>query len=203
MRNFSSSHPHPSLPTAVRRLAGRLPALVVLPAALLLGAPPAPAPAPVPVPTPAPAPGSAAARDDRLSDRDFRWELRALDGTATTLEAFRGKVLFVNLWATWCPPCVAELASIQALADSLAGDADVAFLLVSPETARPVRRFVARRRITAPVYIEESRAPARFGAVALPTTVVIDRDGRIVLRRRGAADWDDPAVRAFLRELAR
>ena len=140
---------------------------------------------------------------DRLTGRDFRWALRTLEGETLRLEHFRGRVLFVNLWATWCPPCTAELASIQALADSLAGEPGVAVLLVSPETARPVARFVRRRALRAPVYLEETRAPARFGAVALPTTVVVDREGRIVLRRRGAADWDDPRVRALLRVLAR
>lgn len=186
MRNFSCAETHPT-PGPTRRAfrAGRSAALILtLPAALALPAP-------------------AGARDeDRLSDRDYRWELRTLDGDATSLERFRGRVLFVNLWATWCPPCTAELRSIQALADSLAGEPGVAFLLVSPESARPVRRFVRRRALTAPVYLEGTRAPARLGAFALPTTVIVDREGRIVLRRRGAADWDDARVRELLRDLA-
>ena len=66
-------------------------------------------------------PGAAGAGDDeRLTDADFGWELRTLDGRTTTLERFRGRVLFINLRATWCPPCVAELRSIQTLADARA-----------------------------------------------------------------------------------
>jgi thiol-disulfide isomerase/thioredoxin len=195
MRNFNSFETQTTPPGSSRRsrLRRRLPSLLLLGLSLLLG-----------LPLLLGAQRLAAHRgEDRLSDRDFRWELRTLDGDPVTLDRFRGRVLFVNLWATWCPPCVAELRSIQALADSLAGEPAVAFLLVSPEAARPVARFVRRRALTAPVYLEGTRAPARFGAFALPTTVVVDRQGRIVLRRRGAADWDDPAIRALLRELAR
>ena len=134
---------------------------------------------------------------------DFRWVLRTLDDRVVQLEDYRGRVLFVNLWATWCPPCIEELASIQALADSLAGEAGVAFLAVSPERRGPVERFVKRRGLTVPVYLESTRMPGAYGLRALPTTFVIDRQGRIVLAHRGAAHWDTARMRAFLRELAR
>jgi thiol-disulfide isomerase/thioredoxin len=139
---------------------------------------------------------------ERLGTADYRWRLRTLDGRDVSLEDFRGRVVFLNLWATWCPPCVAELASIQALHDSLAGSG-VAFLLVSPETRDAVQPFVRRRRLTAPVYLELQPLPAAFDLRALPTTYVVARDGAIVLRHRGAADWDTDAVRRFLRALAR
>ena len=151
-----------------------------------------PASARLPVPRPA-----------DLGPADFRWVLRTLDDRVVQLEAFRGQVLFVNLWATWCPPCTEELASIQALADSLAGEPGVAFLAVSPERRGPVERFVARRGLTVPVYLEGTRMPGAYGLRALPTTFVIDRQGRIVLAHRGAAHWDTARMRAFLRELAR
>ncbi|HEX6058334.1 MAG TPA: TlpA disulfide reductase family protein [Gemmatimonadaceae bacterium] len=189
MRNFSCVEPQTSRrPTGgPPRGARRTALLLAVPALLAL---------------PGPA-GAGPGDDERLTDADFGWELRTLDGRTTTLERFRGRVLFINLWATWCPPCVAELRSIQALADSLADEPDIAFLLVSPETAGPVRRFVRRRAVAAPVYLEGTRAPARLGAIALPTTVIVSRDGRIVLRRRGAADWDDASARELLRDLAR
>jgi peroxiredoxin len=134
---------------------------------------------------------------------DWRWMLRGLDDDRPQrLDAWRGRVLFVNLWATWCPPCTAELAGIQALHDSLATEPGVAFLVVSPERPGPVREFLRRRRHTFPAFVEATRLPAAFGLRALPTTFVIDREGRIVLAHRGAANWDTPRMRAYLRELA-
>jgi len=128
---------------------------------------------------------------------DFRWRLRTLGGSPTSLEAFRGQVLFINMWATWCGPCVQELASIQVLVDSMK-DSGVAFLLVSPEDPEPVERFLRVHGYDLPVYLEVQEMPPAFGLRALPTTFVVDRQGRIVLRHRGAADWDQDAVRSFL-----
>ncbi len=132
---------------------------------------------------------------------DYSWRMRALDGRTVALEEFRGRVVFLNVWATWCRPCVAELASIQAAADSLAGD-DVVFLLVAPEGRRSVERFVRRRGLRLPVLLEHDPIPALFGLRAIPTTYVVGRDGRIALRHRGAAAWDAPAAIAALRSLA-
>ncbi len=135
-----------------------------------------------------------------LGHADFQWEIEDLDGTETNLGAFEGRVIFLNFWASWCKPCVAEMASIQQLAARL-HDSDVAFLLISPEGERSVRRFVRKQGLSVPVYLERQDAPPEFGVVGLPTTLIIDREGRIVLRHYGAADWDKGDVAAFLRAL--
>jgi thiol-disulfide isomerase/thioredoxin len=131
---------------------------------------------------------------------DPTWALRTLDDEVFTLADLRGRPVFVNLWATWCPPCVAELASIERLAASV-GDA-VSFVLASPEDHRTVRDFVRRHGLGMDPVLEESLAPESFGAVALPHTVILDSEGRLVLRHRGAADWDTDEVRALLVTLA-
>ncbi len=133
----------------------------------------------------------------------FDWTIRTLDGALVPFDAFRGRVVFLNVWASWCPPCVAELASIGRLRDALAGS-DVAFVLVSPENPAPVRRFLSAYGYGGlPVYLERDPIPEAYGLKALPTTYILDRNGAIVLRHRGAADWDRPEVRAFLRSLTR
>lgn len=132
---------------------------------------------------------------------DFRWTIRPLDGEPMALEAFRGRVLFINVWASWCAPCVRELQSIEGLRHRLA-DTDIAFLLVAAEGEVPVRRFLRRHRYDLPFFLEEARVPAAFGLRGLPTTWVVDREGRIVLRHHGEAVWDTDRVEGALRSLA-
>ena len=132
---------------------------------------------------------------------DPGWTLRTLDGETFTLGELRGRAVFVNLWATWCPPCVAELASIERLADAV-GDS-VTFVLASPEDPAVVREFVRRHGLAVRPVVEETLAPEAFGAAALPHTVILDADGRLVLRHRGAADWDTVDVRELLEALGR
>lgn len=142
-----------------------------------------------------------AADDDRVRSADYDWVLRTRDGRETTLSEYRGRVLFVNLWATWCVPCRVELASIQRLARSLP-DGAVTFLLISPESPAPVEAFARRADLELPVLTEVTRAPRAWGVEAVPTTWLVDANGRIVLQRRGAAEWDDQAVRDYLLWLA-
>jgi thiol-disulfide isomerase/thioredoxin len=133
---------------------------------------------------------------------DYDWTLRTLAGETLELESLRGRVLFINMWASWCAPCVAEMAGIERLKDSLAGSG-VEFLLVSPENPVPVRRFLRRYGYDLPIFLELDRMPAAYELRALPTTYIVDRGGNIVLRHRGATDWDRDVVRSFLLSIAR
>lgn len=138
---------------------------------------------------------------ESYGEADYGWTIRPLEGRETTLESYRGEVLFINLWASWCTPCVRELGSIERLRERL-GDADVRFLIVAAEGERPVRRFLRRYQYDLPFYLEISRIPATFGLRGLPTSWVVDRDGRIVLLRHGEAVWDTDEVEAFVRRVA-
>lgn len=146
--------------------------------------------------------GAADAQQPELRARaDYAWTLRTLDGEAVSLERYRGRPLFLNVWATWCAPCLAELESIQRLA-ARAEAGGVAFLLVSPEEPEVVDRFRRRFRLSLPVLVEGTRMPAGWRLRALPTTWIVDAAGRIMLRHQGAADWDRAEVAALLRALA-
>ncbi len=131
---------------------------------------------------------------------DYHWTLQTLGGQQVELDAYRGRVLFINMWASWCTPCVAEMANLERLRHSLQGD-EIEFLLISPEAPEPVERFVKRYGYDLPILLEVDKMPAAFGLRALPTTYVVDRAGNIVLAHRGAANWDQDVVRAFLRSL--
>lgn len=129
------------------------------------------------------------------------WRLQTLDGRKVTLEELAGRPLVLNMWATWCLPCVAELRSMERLAGSLE-DEEVGFVLVSPEARGAVSEWVRRRGYALPFYVEGTRMPEAFGLEAVPTTWVLDAAGRVVLKHRGAADWNRADVRALLRRLA-
>ncbi|GAA3940869.1 TlpA disulfide reductase family protein [Hymenobacter algoricola] len=133
---------------------------------------------------------------------DYSLALRTLDGRLTTLQALRGKVVFLNLWATWCPPCVAEMPGIQRLSEQLKTAPNVAFVLLSlDQNPDKARRFVARRGFTMPVYLLAGPLPAVFESGSIPTTFIISPAGEIIVRHEGMADYDRPEVAGLLRRL--
>lgn len=133
-------------------------------------------------------------------EADYDWTIRPLDGEPTSLEAYRGRVLFINVWASWCTPCIREMGSIERLAGRLR-DTDVAFLIVAAENEPPVRRHLRRYAYDLPIYLEVERIPAAFGLRGIPTTWIVDRDGRIMLLRHGESEWDRDDVETLLRSL--
>lgn len=139
---------------------------------------------------------------DTLDRADLSWSIMSLSGERRTLESFRGRVIIINSWATWCEPCVAELKSLTALRDAVP-DSGLVFALVAAQRQQPVADFVRRRALRLPVYLELGMAPAVYRFEAVPTTWIVDRSGRIAFRRRGAMRWDTPQVRALVTTLLR
>lgn len=132
---------------------------------------------------------------------DFDMSAEDLEGNVRHFSEFSGRVLILNVWATWCAPCVAEMPSLERLEEQTS-DLGVVLACVSQEAAAKVREFVARRDVGVPVYIVEDGVPDCFRVRAIPATFVLDKNGRIVLRHLGAAAWDHEDVVAFVRGLA-
>lgn len=137
-----------------------------------------------------------------LGTPDDAWTVTSVDGEQTTrLADLAGEVVFVNLWATWCGPCVKELPSIQALADAFA-DEPVRFLVVSDEDAETVRRFAEDKDFRLPFARSTTALPEAFDSGGLiPATFILDRQGRVRHRHVGFRDWDSPELHDFLRDL--
>jgi len=129
------------------------------------------------------------------------WRIQQPGGTAVSFGDFSGRPIVVNFWATWCAPCMQELASFERLMRRVQ-DTDFAFVFVTAEDVERVRTFARRHRFDLPFYTEVDEAPADLAVRVLPTTIVIDRHGRIVLHHRGALAWDQPEIVARLREIA-
>jgi thiol-disulfide isomerase/thioredoxin len=132
---------------------------------------------------------------------DYDWTLRDLDGREVPFSQYRGKTIFLNIWATWCSPCVAELPAIARLARSRELG-QVAFVCVStdddPET---VRRFL-RGKDWPMTILHATGLPEVFTTQGIPATFLIAPDGHVAASSVGSAAWDDPSVVTFLRQLA-
>ncbi|SDM57278.1 Thiol-disulfide isomerase or thioredoxin [Catalinimonas alkaloidigena] len=121
-------------------------------------------------------------------------------GPAASLQQWRGKTIFLNFWASWCPPCVAEMPDIQQLYETM-GD-EVVFVLVDLDEDRAkAERFLARKGYTFPVYRLAGSLPAAYASNSIPTTYVISPDGEIRWRHAGMAQYNTDQFQQFLRTL--
>ncbi len=129
-----------------------------------------------------------------------------LDGTARTksIADYKGQVVLINLWATWCGPCVIEMPSIQRLYDRYrdAGLKVVAVAVDDPGYEQRILDFVAEHHLTFEILHEGTgKIEAAFQTQGIPATFLIGRDGRIRKLNLGAADWDSPANRAVVAQM--
>ena len=124
------------------------------------------------------------------------------EGKTLTLDDFRGRVLVINFWATWCVPCVEEMPALDRLQAALAAS-DAAVLAISQDrggidAVAPFYAKLGLRHLA--IYLDPRGTLARaFAVPGLPVTVIVDRDGREVGRLTGAAAWDSPAALALVR----
>jgi thiol-disulfide isomerase/thioredoxin len=123
-------------------------------------------------------------------------------GKRIDLGEFHGRLVLVNLWATWCAPCVEEMPSLERLQAALGGD-DFTILAVSSDRAgqKVVAPFLEKHGLKRlPIYLDPDSAFTRStGARGLPTSILVDREGREVGRFEGAADWDSGDATALIR----
>lgn len=124
------------------------------------------------------------------------------DGKAVPLASYRGKIVLLNLWATWCPPCVRELPALDRLQARLGGpDFDVVTVSLDQDGAARPGAFFERLNIAhLPLYVDPHKRLGRFFPTdVLPASFVIDRQGRVTHFLRSFVDWDDPgAAEMFL-----
>ena len=128
--------------------------------------------------------------------------LRTPEGRPMNLSDLRGKTVFINLWASWCPPCRAEMPGIEALYQKV-DKSKVAFVLLSlDENPAKAQKFCRSQGYTFPLYFPAGALPAPFNANTIPTTVILGPDGQIAARHDGMADYDTPEFKAGLEALA-
>ena len=137
--------------------------------------------------------------EKRITLTDYDWQLVDENGMLYNFNDAKGKVVLVNFWATWCPPCIAEMPSMEKLYQDYKDD--VVFLLVSNETQETISKFKEKNHYEFLVHAAISQNPKALEASSIPRTFVLDQKGQIVIDKTGAADWNSKAVRELLDDL--
>jgi peroxiredoxin len=148
-----------------------------------------------------PLPGTSVAAGKLAAD----FNLPNLKGTATSLSSLRGKVVFLNVWATWCGPCREEMPSIETLYEEFSKDPGFVMLAVSQDSGdrgSAVDSYVRKNGFKFTVLLDpQNQVGDAYDVSGIPETFIIDRAGRIVAHHVGPYDWAQPEMREALREL--
>ncbi len=202
--------PAPSVPQAMAA-----PAPAPAPAPVDAAAAPAPMPNPTAPEPPAHAPAAVRPLPQPPSDSDMdypvlplvhhdtlAWSVFDLEGKEVPVSLFRGKTLFVNLFATWCGYCKAEFPNVQKLVDAMKDNKDIVFLMVTTEKAEVVKSWASEKGYTGPFYTANNGFTPDFKPDGFPTKVIVAPDGRIAFKHSGFAAWDGARTQKFLTDLA-
>jgi thiol-disulfide isomerase/thioredoxin len=127
----------------------------------------------------------------------------ALGGPAVRLRDQAGKVVLLNFWATWCPPCRAEMPALNALWSKTRGKAFTIMGVSVGEKSATVADFIKSKGYAYPIFLDESsQLGSRFGARSIPTTYILDKSGKAIAGKVGGADYDSAEAIALFSELA-
>lgn len=147
------------------------------------------------------APTIAKEKADIVSTADILF--RNAGGEVFSLKSLEGKVVFINFWATWCPPCVAEMPSIQKLYDEI-GKQNIVFLMVDVDNQlKRSQKFMSKHGFNLPLYTPASVIPSNILDGSIPTTLILDKQGRKVLLHSGMGNYADKDLVAYLKELSK
>ncbi|OGC04747.1 hypothetical protein A2276_02085 [candidate division WOR-1 bacterium RIFOXYA12_FULL_43_27] len=121
--------------------------------------------------------------------------LESLSGSSETLSSYKGKVVFLNFWATWCPPCRGEMPSIQKLHEKMQGKDFVILAVAVGERKQAVESFINSNKYTFPILLDpENEVSEVYRVAGIPTTLLIDKSGKVVFRETGGRDWSSGDV---------
>lgn len=127
-----------------------------------------------------------------------------LDGEGNRYDAdeLTGKVVFINFWATWCPPCIAEMPSIDQLYQQFKDHDQVQFLMVDVDgEIEKSQRFMESKKLGLPVHVARGEIPSAWLGRSIPTTIILDKNGEIAARNEGMADYSRKEVVNLINEL--
>jgi len=137
------------------------------------------------------------------SKMDYNFKLIDMESNIIPVENFKGKVIFLNEWATWCAPCIAEMPGIQNLYDEMKGNENIVFIMLTSDSdKKKIDKFINKKGYSFPVYGAASALPDVLRSPSIPTTFVISKTGEIVSKNVGMAKYDTADFKNFLLEEA-
>lgn len=143
--------------------------------------------------------------DPRQTDAlatDIVMNIRTASGELLNTDQFRGKTIFVNLWASWCPPCRAEMSSLNELYLEMKNDTGIVFVFISEdENQEKAKQYLAANDFNLPVFTLAESLPSSVYTGKLPTTLVINPEGKLVYRHEQMADYNTAKFKKYLRTL--
>jgi thiol-disulfide isomerase/thioredoxin len=123
-------------------------------------------------------------------------------GNVVSSTELRGKVVFINFWATWCPPCPAEMPALNELYEQFKGDNRIVFLFMNEdENVDKANTFLSSNHYSFPVVTRAGNVSEEMFAGTLPTTIVLDKQGRIVMKHEGVASYNNSTFKEQLKSL--
>ncbi len=134
---------------------------------------------------------------------DYNFKLRTASGERVSFEQYKGKVVFLNLWATWCGPCRAEMPTIQTLYEKMdTTGVEFVILSVDRDSDEPkIAKYLNQYQYTFPVYRPSGTLTSQLDVPGIPTTFIINKEGKIIAKEVGATNFDTPKFRKFLLSL--
>jgi thiol-disulfide isomerase/thioredoxin len=133
-----------------------------------------------------------------LDEMSWSWTLTDQQGIGIDFKSFRGNVIFLNQWATWCPPCRAEMPSIERLYRDY-GDR-VKFVILTGEDPQKVKEYLEKQKFSFPVYFGTVSGTS-LASRSIPSTVIISRAGEMVVSKKGAYNWNARKIRKMMDRL--
>ena len=144
------------------------------------------------------------ARPVAIGDAAPDFSVPALSSGSVDLKSYRGQIVVLNLWATWCPPCVEETPSLVQFAEKMKAHGVVVLGISVDEDSNALQNFVQENHISYPIGRDPDRSlSARYGTVQFPETYILDRRGQVAEKVIGATDWNDERMQNFVLDLAR
>ncbi|PRX53211.1 TlpA family protein disulfide reductase [Flagellimonas meridianipacifica] len=137
--------------------------------------------------------------EERKQLNNYQWSLLDIEGNPSNLESYNNKVVVVNFWATWCPPCIAEMPSFAKLYEDYGDKVD--FFFIANDEKEKVIAFLEKKGYKLPVYFEISQTPEMLTSKSIPATFILNKSGKIVVEERGVADWNSQSTRKLLDDL--
>lgn len=138
-------------------------------------------------------------KENQTTLKSYEWKLKDENGNIFDFESVKGKVVFINFWATWCPPCIAEMPSIQNLYKDYKDK--VEFLLVTNDPYSEINEFLDENNYDFQILRPVTFNTSVFDVSTIPRTFLIDKAGKIIIDETGAANWNSDKVRLVIDNL--